>query len=124
MLKCLLLVSFLWAQDHDAIKQTQGVLTNKKDRQKAIQELPESAKKVDQNVDIIVGGDENQKEEMYQISADIFKNFEGKSAEEMQKILEQAQKDPEAFYKSLSPEQQKKIKGLANKIESKKKAKP
>lgn len=39
--------------------------------------------------------------------------------EKMQQMLLEAQKNPEAFYKKMSPEQRAQIQGLVKKIESK-----
>lgn len=120
---CLMILSFA-GQEETPSRQTQDLLRSKEAREKAIKELPENAQIADQNVNKIVSGDAADKEELYNISASVFNNFEGKSAEEMQIILQKAQQNPEAFYNSLSAEQKEKIKKLSDKIEKKKSAKP
>jgi hypothetical protein len=56
---------------------------------------------------------------VYDLSADIFAKIVTESNGDMvvmQQKLEQAQKNPEAFLKSLTPEQQARIKSMANQL--------
>ncbi len=101
-----------------AYEEAQNLLKDKKQRQEVINK-DEKAKKSDQYVDQVVQGDEQQKEKLYQISADVLGNFSSDSPEEANKALSEAARDPAAFLKSLSAEQQKAIQELSKSIESK-----
>lgn len=107
-------------QHKEAVRGAQQVLKDKKQRSAVI----DSSKPAQQN-DAKVGelaGSEANKEEMYSISADVLGNFEGKSPEELQKLMDEAAKNPEKFYDRLTPEQKAKVKELARKIEASKKS--
>lgn len=103
----------------EAIESTQKVLRDKKSRESLIKES-KAAQESDQKAGELAGSEEN-KEKMYDISADIMANFQGKSPEELQQIINEAQKNPEKFYKNLTPEQKAQIKNLADQIEASKK---
>ncbi len=120
MLSLIIFLSIVSKAD-PALQQTQDVLRNKEQRNKVIQQLPDNAKKADKTIDAISGGDDAVKEQMYDVSADIMKNFEGMSPEQMQELLSNASKNPEGFYKSLSPEQRSKIKQISDQLERKQK---
>lgn len=112
--------STVFAEDPSPMKQTQQLLKNREQRNHVIRQSPK-AQSVDNSINEVVGGSDSHKEEVYNISSEVFGNFEGKSPEEISGILEQASKDPESFYKSLTPEQKKKISNLAEKISDSKK---
>jgi hypothetical protein len=61
------------------------------------------------------------REKIYQISSQVFgevvKNSGGDSAE-MESLIERAQKDPEAFYRGLSPESRRAIQEVSKEIDS------
>ena len=103
----------------EAVQSTQQNLRNEKARSQIIGES-KAAQANDQKTSELAGSSEN-KEKIYDISADIMANFEGKSVEEMEAILNQASKDPEGFMRSLTPEQRAKIKEISQQIETSKK---
>lgn len=123
---CLALIhasAFAQLGEHEqkGLKDTQDFLKNKKERQQFI-DKDAKAKDVDNKVDALAGSPQN-KEEIYSISADIIEKLvmETKGdAAAMQKILEQAQKDPQAFYQKYFDEKSKaRVRGLATDIEKK-----
>jgi hypothetical protein len=73
-----------------------------------------------------VGGEFS--EDIYKLAGDVMDTLASEAQgdpDKMEKILQKAEKDPESFANSFSPEQRKKLKELANKIEqSKNKSKP
>ncbi|MBM4316900.1 MAG: hypothetical protein FJ116_05410 [Deltaproteobacteria bacterium] len=73
-----------------------------------------------------VGGEFS--EDIYKLAGDVMDTLASEAQgdpDKMEKILQKAEKDPESFANSFSPEQRKKLKELANKIEqSKSKSKP
>lgn len=102
------------------LEQTQEVLKNQQKREAAIQEEGDRAKQADDYAKK-VGGNPQNTEKIYGISSEAIKHIDQVSEgdpEKVQKLLEQAQKDPAAFYKSLPPEVQSQIKKLSNEIES------
>ena len=116
--------SSCFAQSNDfgnAISNTQNVLTDSKLRTSAINSN-EKAKQVDSSINSLVGGDKGTQDEMYLISSDILNSIAGKSDDPTQlgEILIKAQKDPEAFFNSLSDAQKKKISDISKRIPSNK----
>lgn len=63
-----------------------------------------------------VGGSAANQDEIYKMSADILGNMKGMSVDDINKVLAQAQANPEAFAKTWTPEQLKKLQELAAKI--------
>lgn len=100
----------------NAYQSTQEMLKDQKQRQEVINQS-DKAKESDQFVDKVVQGDGKKKDKMYNIASDITGNFSSKSPEEANKILNEASKNPEGFFNSLTPEQQKSIRELANTLE-------
>lgn len=94
-----------------ALDETQQLLRDKKQREKAAGENDQT-KKADSYIDEIGAN----KDATYDLSADIFaelvKRANGDPAV-MQKLLEEASRDPAAFANSLSADQKAKIKGIA-----------
>ena len=108
-------------QNQQAVQKTQAFLRNSAERSQFIQQNPAAAK-TDQDVQQLLGSKQNA-DGAYDLSADILGSLaaqtQGDSAK-MQQLLEQAQKNPEAFAASLSSEQQAKLRSLASQIEAKK----
>lgn len=121
LIVCLLGISFSsFGQDNnskEAISKTQKDLKNPIARKKMLD--TKSAKDADAAANALAG-DKGNLDEMYGISAELI-GVIGEKAQgdpkKMQEYLERAQKDPEAFLKSLSPAQQEKIHQLSKKIE-------
>ena len=99
----------------EALQKTQELLRDPKQRAKAATDSPKAAAAM-KSTENAVGRENSQ--ETYELSADIFaslvKNGKGDDATN----IEAMQKNPEEFYKSLTPEQQARIHELSKKIES------
>jgi FtsZ-interacting cell division protein ZipA len=112
----------LWADldapSQQALDQTQSLLTSPADRQKYIEQHPDAAA-ADERVKSLTSSPEEQKA-VYDLSAQVFstttKQTNGDVAKQKE-LLEQAQKNPEAFFNSLPADQQKAIRSLADDIE-------
>ncbi len=121
LIVCLLGVSFSsFGQDNnskEAISKTQKDLKDPVARKKMLD--TKSAKDADAAASALAG-DKGNLDEMYGISAELI-GVIGEKAQgdpkKMQEYLERAQKDPEAFLKSLPLAQQEKIHQLSKKIE-------
>lgn len=101
-----------------ALFQTQELLKSKDQRDAYYKEHPEAAKS-DQQVQNLTK-DKSTQSQIYNLSADIFGSQVKESDGNVQKqneILNQAMRDPAAFYKNLSPEQKNQIKQIADDIE-------
>lgn len=108
-----------------ALKQTQDLLKDKAARDKAIKG-DSHAVEADANAGRVAGTAEN-KEATYGLSSEIMAYLVKKTAGDpiaLQKIMNDAQRNPEAFAESLPPEYQSKLRGLAGKIEADKKLPP
>ncbi len=118
---CLVGISFhSYGQEADskeAISKAQKNLKDPVARKKMLD--TKSAKDADAAASALAG-DSTNLDEMYGISAELI-GLIGEKAQgdpkKMQEYLERAQKDPEAFLKSLPPAQQEKIHQLSKKIE-------
>ena len=107
---------FAWAdqETRSAVEEVQKQMQSPTFHQNAAKESKEAAA-VEQHVKTLSGSPENE-QAMYNLAAEVLGNMKDKSPEEMQKILQEAQKNPEAFLNSWSPEQQKKLKDLSERI--------
>ncbi len=109
-----------------ATEQTQDLLKNREDREKASKNDPKAQKAI-QDVKNITGGDKQSEEDIFGLASDLMPKLVEESngdPEKMMKILEEAQKDPEKFAKRWSPEQRKKLKEISEKLGSKASQKP
>ncbi len=101
----------------DPLKETQQVLRNQSERQKAIGELGENAKSADAYAEKVVGRE--NKDSIYDISADLMELLQTESGgdpDKMMKILSEAQKNPEEFYNRFPAAQKEKIQRLIDKM--------
>ncbi len=105
-----------------AVEQVQQQMQSPSFHQNAAKESKEAAA-VEQHVKSVAGSAANE-QEMYNLAAQVLGNMKDKSPEEMQKIIEQAQKNPEAFLNSWTPEQQKKLKEISERIPAAQKKNP
>ncbi|HEY8280257.1 MAG TPA: hypothetical protein VIH99_11580 [Bdellovibrionota bacterium] len=107
--------------DEQALKETQNLLSDEKALAEFTKGNPAAANALDQ-VKIMTGGDATKQAEIKNISSSIFTDMvkanNGDPAA-IQSQLQNALKDPQAFMKSLSPEQQKRIRDLASELEKK-----
>ncbi len=112
-----------WAQlspsDAEALSNTTQLLKSQNQREAVIQKNPKAQEYVQKMQQM--GMSEKQKAQTFAISADVFetliKNQNGDS-QAVQKLLLNAQKDPQAFYKSLPPETQRQIQSLSTEVEA------
>lgn len=104
--------------DQEALKKTQGILTNKAEREKAKQG-DEALKGVDRDVESLAGDGAN-KEAIYKAAAKIMEEMAkeaGGDAIKMQEVISKAQQNPQKFMESLSESNKSAIRGIANDIE-------
>ncbi|MGZ3700694.1 MAG: hypothetical protein ACXWSD_02865 [Bdellovibrionota bacterium] len=105
--------------DADALADTQKLLHDQDALNAAAKDNKDATGALDQ-VNQMTAGNTKQKAEVNDISSTVFsdmvKNTNGDPAA-MQEKLQQALKDPGAFLKSLPPEQQARIRGLASEMD-------
>lgn len=105
--------------NQDALNKTQEMLRNKSQRDAVIKNTPQAQEYIQKMNQMGMNG--SQQDKTFDITADIFgtlvKDSNG-DASAMQKLLLNAQKDPQAFYNSLSPEQKKMIQSLGLEMEA------
>lgn len=120
----LLVIGLAWqnvyAEDDtvSALQKTQDCLRN----QTCDAAKSSAGQAADQKALEAVGGNAANKQELYNISADIMPMLiqqTGGDPEKMQALMLKAQTDPEGFFNSLSPDAQAKIKNIANTVEKK-----
>ncbi len=99
----------------EALEKTQALLRDPEQRVKAGSEDSKAAATM-KSADKFVGP--NNTKETYDLTADIFGSLEKKANGNPKEAVDEAQKNPEAFFNSLTPEQQARIHELAKKIES------
>ncbi len=101
----------------EALDKTQGLLTNKAERDKAVRG-DAKAEAADAKVQALPGSAQD-KEAIYGISSEIFADL-AKEANgdpvKMQEIMAKAQADPQGFYNSLSKKNQQSIEEAAKKM--------
>ncbi len=120
---CLLAIQFaglplataeLGKDSQEALEKTQTLLRDPTQRNAAINQN-QDARSNDAELQKLMGG--KGADGVYDLSADIFAKIVNESNGDvvvMQQKIEQVQKNPEAFLKSLTPEQQARIKSMAN----------
>jgi len=106
-------------QADQALKDTQALLNDRNQLNKVFKE-DAKAREADQFALKAVGGDTNDRDQLYQISSQILEQLTKENNQDPQKMQEQllkATQNPEQFYKKLSPEVQNKIKEVAGRVE-------
>jgi hypothetical protein len=109
----------------EALDKTMSLLKNRAERESFMQDNPD-AKKTDLMVKDLVGEGADL-EKVYQLSAEILRGLSsenGGDVNSMLKTIQEAQGNPEAFYKSLSPEHRQLIKELGSSASKNKKPVP
>jgi len=106
------------SDDQKGLDSTINLLKSQKDRQKAVEANP-SAKDVDNKVSALAGSNQN-KEEIYGVSANVFerivKEANGDPAK-MQQMMNEASQNPEAFYNKYFGDGDKaKVREIANQV--------
>lgn len=110
--------SALDASSEEALRKTQEMLRDSNQRATVIQQSPD-AQRNNTSLESMAGSKENTNA-VYDLSADVFADLVKQSNGDpvlMQEKLEQAQKNPEAFLRSLSADKRQRIESLAGKIE-------
>lgn len=102
-----------------AVEKTQKDLTNATQRQQLIT-TPE-AKEAAAQVKDVTGGNKMDQETIYKLASQILGEVKGNDSVGLKEALANAQKDPQKFLQSLSPELQKQIRELAGRIEDRQK---
>jgi hypothetical protein len=108
------------AASKKAQQQTQDLLKNRDEREKTSKSDPKAQKAI-QDVKNLTGGDQKSEDDIYSLAADLMPVLVEKSngdPNKMMKILEDAQKDPEAFAKSWTPEQRRKLQQISEKLKA------
>lgn len=110
--------------DQEALKRVQEILKDKTKREAVIQKSPDAQAYIQKMNEM--GMTSAQQEKSFNIGSDIFTQLlkeNNNDAAIVQKILLNAQKDPEAFYNSLSPANKRLIQGLSGEVEANKSSK-
>lgn len=106
------------APQTEALQQTKDLLKDPSARQKAINKDPK-AKDADDKVSALAGSSEN-KEEIYELASQLMEKIAQETngdPDKMQKLMLEAQTNPQAFYnKYFNKDQKTKVRGIANKI--------
>ena len=97
-----------------AIVKVQEMMKDPSFHQKAAAES-KSAASVQQQVKAL-SGNAAQEQEIYNLASDVLGQMKGKSIPEIEKALQEAQTNPEKFAQGWTPEQQAKLKDLANRL--------
>lgn len=101
-------------QSRDAVKSVQTEMKQSNFGQKASELSPE-AKAVAERVKKLAGSPEGEAQ-IYSLAADILGNMKDMPPEQMEKLMSQAQNDPEGFVNSWTPEQKQKLKTLTERL--------
>lgn len=118
-MKILFSLAFLWIfvalAESTPVQKAQKDLKDKKSREETIKQGGINAKRADDFATDLMGNEKN-KDELYEISAEILPYINEKSGGDpakMKTLLEEYQKNPEAFYKDLPESTRQKIKKLS-----------
>lgn len=130
MLKLALLLSLsisfsaradMGAAEQQGLQETQGLLRSKSQREEYFKK-DAKAKEMGDKVQSLTGSGAEQ-EQVYDLAAQVMEKIAKESngdPAKMQKLLDEAQKNPQAFYdRYFSAEQKAKVREVANKIEKK-----
>ncbi|MEM7646286.1 MAG: hypothetical protein AAF203_05210 [Pseudomonadota bacterium] len=112
----------LGKMDAKSLEDTISLLKSKSQRQQVIDESPDAAKADAMAKNLL--GDGADLEGVYSAAANILRSLAASSkgdASDLMKKVSDAQNNPEAFLKSLSPEQQAMIKKLATQAQGRQK---
>ncbi len=105
---------FADAETDEIIQNVQKDLNDATKVQEATQHSTE-AKAAHEKVHELAGTPQDEKD-IYGLASDVFGNMKGKSMEQIIESVNQAQKNPEAFANSWSPEQRKKLRELSERL--------
>lgn len=113
--------SFADQESREAVKAVQKELRQPGFANKA-QDLSPEAKAVAERLKKLAGSPEGEAQ-IYSLAADILGNMQDMPPDQMEKLISKAQNDPEGFVNSWTPEQQKKLKAIAERLPANQKAK-
>lgn len=102
----------------NALEQTQQMLNNPAFRDKAVKENSETRKAHD-SVNKLTGGNQNLNNQVYGLSSNIFGDLvrqAGGDEAKLLQLMQEAQKNPDAFANKLTPAQREEIRKLASEI--------
>ncbi len=108
-------------QSREAVKAVQKELRDPQFASKA-QDLSPEAKAVAERLKKLAGTPEGESQ-IYSLAADILGNMQDMPPEQMEKLISKAQNDPQGFVESWTPEQQKKLKAISERLPASQKAK-
>ncbi len=126
LLVSLIMIQFSAAAELDehqkrGLEDTRKMMTDPSLREHALKTQPEG-QRVDEKVEQLTGKGKG-KEEIYGLASEVLEVIareSGGDPEKMQKILSEAQANPEKFYeKYFTPAQKRRVRSLANEIERK-----
>ncbi len=104
--------------DSEALQKTVDLMNNRSQRNEMIENNP-GAKKADDMTRKLFG-DGAELDAAYKAAAQIFRKLAAENNGDIQKMMEQinnGQKNPEAFYKNLGPQERQLIKNLSKGVE-------
>lgn len=104
--------------EQQGLKQTQELLRDKSQRDAFIKK-DAAAKKADDVLNQLGGGNEQFNAEAYQLASEVFEVLakeSGGDPAKMNKAVQEYLRDPAAFAKKFSPEQKAKLKQLGEKV--------
>lgn len=108
-----------YSQESDPLAETQALLKNKEEREKIIKN-DKKAQSADAFATTAVGGNQNDKEELYGISAEALEHIiktNGDDPTKLNALMLKALQNPEEFKKSLPKSLQERIETTATKVE-------
>lgn len=105
-----------------AVQAVQEQMKSPQFHQEASKNSPE-ARQVEMQVKDLAGSSGNE-QEIYNLAAEVLGNMKDKSPDEMKKMLQDSQGNPEAFANSWTPEQKRKLEELAKRLPASQQAKP
>lgn len=115
-------VTFAGDAEDGPLKDAQELMRSESKRAEVIKN-DSKAQQADSFALQAVGGDQGLKNQVYDVSADIMatvKEAAGGDSAKMMQMLQKAMQNPGEFLKSLPPDQQAKIRGIANQVETNK----
>lgn len=83
-----------------------------------------ASKSVQTRVKSLSGSDPELEQEVYELAAEVLGSMQGQSPQQMMESLLEAQKNPSGFAKQWTPEQQAKLKELADRMPASRRVKP
>lgn len=113
----------VWADQEnvDAVQAVQRQLKQPGFADKA-QDLSPEAKAVAEQIKKMAGSPEAEAQ-IYSLAADILGNMQDMPPDQMERLISKARKDPQGFVKSWTPEQQKKLKAISERLPANQKVK-